>query len=241
MPTTLETQGNFSQISQIIYDPTTTVGSGTSATRTPFPNNIIPTSRFSSISNKIIPYIPAPTSGLLVSNHAFVNTSQVTDHVWTLKFDHLFSDKNRIAYFQSLDSQLTHAVSDFSGPLGTALGNQYQKPQIFRVNHDYTFSPTILLHTTYGYSSTRQIWGNPAQNGFGSTFGFPLTGDSDATPVISVRRRRRLHAWGMHQGKVNNGYQNNYTTQVVQGLTWVHWQARIQNGLGYAPLETRRP
>ena len=52
-----------------------------------------------------------------------------------------------------MDSQLTHAVSDFDGPLGTALGSQYQKPRIFRVNHDYTFSPTVLLHTTYGYST----------------------------------------------------------------------------------------
>ena len=77
-----------------------------------------------------------------------MNTSQVTDHVWSLKFDHIFSLKRTAsAYFQSLDSQLTYAVSDFNGPLGTALGNQYQKPQIFRVNHDYTFSPTILLHT----------------------------------------------------------------------------------------------
>ncbi len=82
----------------------------------------------------------------------------MTDHVWAFKIDHVFSEKNRISYFQSIDSQLTHGVSDFDGPLGTALGNQYQKPRIFRVNHDYTFSPTVLLHTTYGYSRTVQIW-----------------------------------------------------------------------------------
>jgi len=238
VPTQLETQGNFSQISQILYDPATTVGSGTSATRTPFAGNMIPTARFSSISAKIIPFIPAPTNSLLNANHAYVNVSQVTDHAWTLKFDHIFSEKNRIAYFQSLDSQLTHAVSDFSGPLGTALGNQYQKPQIFRVNHDYAFSPTILLHTTYGYSSTRQIWGNPAQNGFGSTFGFPLTGDSNATPYISFAAADGYTAWGMSQGKVNNGYQNNYTTQVMQGLTWVHGRHEFKTGWELRRLAT---
>lgn len=37
VPTTLETQGNFSQLPQTIYDPQTTQGSGTSATRAPFP------------------------------------------------------------------------------------------------------------------------------------------------------------------------------------------------------------
>ena len=52
---------------------------------TPFPNNIIPTSRFSKISANIIPSIPAPTGAALSNNHAFVNTSQVTDHVWALQ------------------------------------------------------------------------------------------------------------------------------------------------------------
>lgn len=238
VPTTLETQGNFSQIPQTLYDPNTTVGSGTSAVRTPFVGNLIPTTRFSNISKNIIPYINAPTNSLLTSNHAYVNVSQVTDHVWSLKFDHMFSEKNRIAYFQSLDSQLTHAVSDFNGPLGTALGNQYQKPQIFRVNHDYSFSPTILLHSTYGYSSTRQIWGNPAQNGFGSTFGFPLTGDSNATPYISFAAADGYTAWGMSQGKVNNGYQNNYTTQVLQGLTWVKSKHEFKMGWEMRRLNT---
>jgi hypothetical protein len=39
-PTTLETQGNFSQIPQAIYDPASTSGSGSTATRSVFPNNV---------------------------------------------------------------------------------------------------------------------------------------------------------------------------------------------------------
>src|SRR5215831_5705284 len=217
VPTALETQGNFSQIPQVIYDPATTVGSGATATRTPFAGNVIPTNRLSKIAGNIIPSIPSPTGSTLTNNHAYVNTSQVTDHVWSLKIDHNFSDRNRIAYFQSLDSQLTHSVGDFDGPLGTALGDQYQKPRIFRVNHDYTFSPTVLLHSTYGYSRTVQIWYVPAQSGFASKAGFPgLTGDSDATPVIQFAAADGYTAWGMQQGKVNNGGQNNFTHQVDQ-------------------------
>lgn len=239
VPTTPETQGNFSQIPQIIYDPASTVGSGTSATRTPFVNNTIPASRFSKISSNIIPYIPAPTGSALSNNHAFVNTSQVTDHVWAFKIDHNFSEKNRIAYFQSIDSQLTSAVSDFPGPLGTALGSQYQKPRIFRVNHDYTFSPTVLLHSSYGYSRTVQLWFTPAQTGFASKVGFPgLTGDSDVTPVIQFAAADLYTAWGMQQGKVNNGGQNNYTTQVDQGLTWVHNKHEFKMGWDLRRLMT---
>ena len=239
VPTTLETQGNFSQIPQTIFDPATTNGSGSSATRTAFPGNIIPATRFSKISANIIPFVPAPTGGALSNNHAFVNTSQVTDHVWAFKIDHIFSPKNRVSYFQSIDSQLSSAVSDFPGPLGTALGSQYQKPRIFRANHDFTISPTLLLHTTYGYSRTVQVWYVPAQSGFASKVGFPgITGDSDATPVIQFAAADAYTAWGMQQGKVNNGGQNNYTTQFDQGLTWIKGKHELKMGWDLRRLET---
>lgn len=242
VPTALETQGNFSQLTQAIYDPATTAGSSPAVTRMPFPGNIIPTNRFSKISSNIIPFIPSPTGAALSNNHAFVNTSQVTDHYYSFKIDHIFSEKNRIAYFQTHDSQLTHALADFNGPLGTALGNQYQKPRIIRVNHDYTFSPTVLLHSTYGYSSTVQLWDVPAQAGFASKVGFPgLTGDSDVTPVIQFAAADAYTPWGMQQTKVRNGGQDNYTTQVEQGLTWIKnkhefkmgWVMRRQETYGH--------
>jgi hypothetical protein len=238
VPTVAQTRGDFSGI-QTIYDPASTSGSGPSATRDPFPNNIIPTTRFSKISANIIPSIPPPTGPTLTNNHAFLNTSQLTDHVWAFKIDHIFSEKMRISYFQSLDSQLTHAVSDFQGPLGTALGDQYQKPQIFRVNHDYIFSPTLVLHSTYGYSSTRQLWNANDQTGFASKVGFPgLTGESDVTPVIQFAAVDAYTAWGMQQGKVDNGYQNNYTHHFLQGLTWVHRKHEFKMGWEMRRLQT---
>lgn len=239
VPTAQMTKGDFSQLPLVIYDPATTVGSGASATRTPFAGNVIPTSRFSRISNNILPAIPGPNGAALTNNHAFVNTSQVTDHVWSLKIDQLIGSRNRIAYFQSLDSQLTNAVSDFDGPLGTALGNQYQKPRIFRVNHDFTISPTLLLHSTYGYSRTVQVWYVPAQAGFASKVGFPgLTGDSDATPVIQFAAADGYTAWGMQQGKVNNGGQNNYTHQFDQALTWIKGKHEFKFGWDMRRLRT---
>ena len=202
VPTSLQTKGDFSQIPQVIYDPQSTSGSGATATRNPFPGNLIPSTRFSKISANILPVIPAPTGPTLSNNHAFVNTSQVTDHVWSLKIDHAFSDKNRISYFQSLDSQLTHGVSDFDGPLGTALGDQYQKPRIFRVNHDYSFSPTVLLHSTYGYSRTVQIWYRGRAERVCIQGRFP--GDYRRFRRNSrdpVRRRRRIHRVGNAAGQ----------------------------------------
>ncbi len=44
--------------------------------------------------------------------------------------------------------------------------------------------------------------------------------------------------WGMQQGKVNNGGQNNYTTQVNQGLTWIHGKHEMKMGWDMRRLET---
>ncbi|MEO7144568.1 MAG: TonB-dependent receptor, partial [Bryobacteraceae bacterium] len=239
LPTALMTQGNFSEWQQVIYDPATTSGSGASATRTPFPGNVIPTSRFSKISSNIIPSIPATNLAGITNNHSFVNTTTLTDHVWSLKIDHNFSDRNRLSYFQSLDNNFTGAVSDFNGPLGTGLGQQNQKPQSFRVNHDFTFSPTVLLHTSWGFTRQQQTWGVPAQLGFGSKVGFPgLTGDSDATPVIQFAGIDGLTAWGMQQGKVQNGSQLNWTNEFTQGLTWVHGKHEFKMGWDMRHLRT---
>ena len=143
------------------------------------------------------------------------------------------------------------ATSDYAGPLGTGLGNQYQKPQIFRINHDYTFSPTILLHSTFGYSSTRQVWFVTAQTGFASKVGFPgLTGDSDVTPVIAFAAADFPLGgetsgsptggmyFGMVQGKVNNGGQDNHTTEFTQGLTWVKGKHEFKMGWDMRRLAT---
>lgn len=95
------------------------------------------------------------------------------------------------------------------------------------------------MHSTYGYSRTVQQWFVPDQSGFASKVGFPgITGDSDATPVIQFAAADGYTAWGMQQGKVNNGGQNNYTTQIGQGLTWVHGRHEFKMGWDLRRLET---
>jgi len=80
-------QGNFSEFNRAIYDPATTAGD----TRIPFPNNQIPTSRFSKVASNILPFIPDPNVGGTSDNFSFVNTGTLTDRIWSLKIDHAFT------------------------------------------------------------------------------------------------------------------------------------------------------
>ena len=194
VPTARMKQGDFSELpaTQIIYDPATTSGN----TRTPFSGNIIPRSRWSKISTNLISAIPDPTRPTLTSNFDFINTSQYRRPIWSLKLDHAFTPNNRLAFTLTEEKELTDSVTALPGALGQGLYN-LQRPDNWRFNHDLVIKPTLLLHSTFGYSRYRQIWNNPNQFGFASKFGFPgLTGDSDATPASCVRRSRWPDALG---------------------------------------------
>lgn len=61
VPTALERTGDFSQSGNIIYDPSTTTGTGSTATRTPFAGNKIPT--LNPIGAALVNYYPLPNAG----------------------------------------------------------------------------------------------------------------------------------------------------------------------------------
>lgn len=235
VPTAAMKAGNFSGAGlPVIYDPATTQGD----VRQPFPGNIIPTNRFSSVATKLLPMIPNPTRSTLASNYDFVNRTAYDRTIWSLKFDHAFTATNRLSFFLSKESQVDDNVVNFEGPLGNGLLNS-QKPFNYRFNHDLSIRPNFLMHTTYGVSKTRQFWDNPNQKGAGSRLGFALSGDSDATPRISFSGAAGLTPYGMDQGKVGNGLQFNTQYHITQGYTLLKGKHEYRIGWAYRRFETR--
>ncbi len=238
LPTTLMKEGNFSQLAHAIYDPLTTAGTGSTATRQPFAGNIIPRARWSSVSTKVVPLIPDANVAGLVSNYQFTNTQVIEDTHWSLKFDHAFTSGNRVSYYMSRQNQDIGNTFTFPGPLGTGLGSNTQKPENYRVNHDLTISPTILLHSTYGFTRQQQGWDNPAHQGFGSGVGLPLSGLSDAFPVVQFRGADGLTAWGVQDGKVSTGTQFNWTHHFNQTLSIIKGKHEFKFGWDFRRLRT---
>ncbi len=236
VPTALMKQGDFSQLgAQLIYDPATTSG----ATRTPFPGNRIPANRFSTVSKNLIPFIPDPTRSTLLGNYDFVNTSAIEQYIWSLKFDHAFTPGNRLSFFVSKEDGATLATTNFNGPIGNGLGSAKQFPSNYRVNHDLSIRPTLLLHTTFGYSTTRQGWDNPAQRGFGSKLGIPgIPAEGDATPRINFSGQAGLSPYGVQDGKVANGGQDNDTWMTTQGFNLIKGKHEMKFGWDYRYLTT---
>lgn len=232
VPTVRMKNGDFSEIGRAIYDPATTVGN----VRQQFAGNIIPNNRISQISRQFLAALPDPNLPGVTNNFAFVNEQQVLDNIWSLKLDHAFTPNNRLSYFHSFQNQNTQSITALPGPLGQGLGAQTQRPQNFRVNHDWIVRPNFLIHTTFGFSRTQQAWDNPAQAGFASQVGLNLP--TDATPRVRFNAADALTHWGVLDGKVNNGGQNNWTTQITQNISWLRGKHEYRFGWDIRRLRT---
>lgn len=234
VPTALMKTGNFSQATQAIYDPATTAGN----VRTPFAGNIIPRSRFSTISNNMLAAIPDPTRASLISNFDFINTTVFDRTIYNFKFDHAITVNNRVSFTVTKEDNPSDILQAFPGPISQNLKTS-QKPDNWRWNHDLIIKPTVLLHTTFGYSRTRQLWDNPYQKGGASRFGFPgITGDSDATPRVIFNGPDGLSPWGVQDGKVSNGSQINNTYHFNQALSIIRGKHEFKIGGDIRRLQT---
>jgi hypothetical protein len=234
VPTAAMKNGQFTEAGvPVIYDPATTAGD----VRQPFPSNTIPQARFSRGARNIIPLIPNPTQSRLAGNYDFVSRSIFERTIWSLKFDHNFTPTNRASFFFSNEVQAQDDVANFEGAIGNGLQN-FQKPYNYRINHDYSLKPTMLMHTTYSFSRTRQSWDNPNQKGAGSKLGFNLSGDSDALPRVQFSGAAGLSPYGVQDGKVANGSQFNTQSWISQGYTWLRGKHEFKFGWNYRRFET---
>jgi len=222
--TPLMKAGDFSEFNRLIYDPLTTSGD----VRNPFPNQVIPSSRFSSVSRNILPFIPDPDQPGTSNNLTFLNTNPLTNIIWSMKFDHQITDNIRVSYFHTEENNTTDATTALPGPLSQGLFDSGAKPRHIRVNNDWIISPTTLMHTTVGYSIRRQVWTNTLQQGFASQIGLPA--NTDATPRVRFAAADDLTAFGIQDGKVNDGFQNNRTWHINSSISMVRGKHEYKFG-----------
>ena len=105
VPSAQARSGNFSNKGlnrNRVYDPLTTIGTGTAARRESFPNNVIPQSRFDPITAPIIALYPLPNvpgRDFQPNNHFFAPSDKDDANQCDIKLDHNFSDRDR-AFFR---------------------------------------------------------------------------------------------------------------------------------------------
>jgi hypothetical protein len=105
VPTARMRAGDFSELSTLIYDPTT-------SPRTPFAGNIIPAGRLDPIAHQILALYPAPTSSGLANNFTGVRDRTQDNKTTDIRVDHIFDPNNHLFARYSYNT-----VSTFTPPV----------------------------------------------------------------------------------------------------------------------------
>ena len=162
LPTARMAQGDFGEISRVIYDP---ASSADPAARTPFPNNRIPANRFSEVSAKMLPFLPVPElPGVANNSIAPLGSPRTDQRTLGFKIDHQIATNHRISgmyndtYRPSIKSPGSSRLIPVGGESAIALLNynlQNVRTNVLHLNIDSTLSPTTLNHIGLGYSRFR--------------------------------------------------------------------------------------
>lgn len=139
LPTAAEKQGNFAATGLTIYDPTT---------GKPFPNDQIPQSRFSPLSQSLIPLMPNPTYPGYVnnfqSNEGVLPTRQ---NPWGYNIDYNINSNQSIHWSNWRDKQTSYAT-ETSSHLAGELGSETVNPDlgtVFLLNYSNSITPHLVM------------------------------------------------------------------------------------------------
>lgn len=175
VPTTLESQGNFSQIltgnvigsnpctgapvyAGQIFNPQseTTSANGTPCRTAPFAGNIVPASQISPVAMKALSYVPPPNELGLVNNLNFSSHFPTTNTTYTVRIDQNigYSDKLFASYDTRENTLLTGGLPQLPSIVDPATWDQDFVTHYGRVGWDHTFSGSLLNHVTLGYNRT---------------------------------------------------------------------------------------
>ncbi|MBM3793961.1 MAG: TonB-dependent receptor [Acidobacteria bacterium] len=155
VPTELQRRGDFSGTTNAagqlnaIFDPSTTGIAGTVTTRTPFPGNVIPASRFDAVGAKIPPLFPA--ANVAATNLAGANNfnrnavSALNITTWTSKGDHIFSERDRMSVRYVLHDFPTYVTPAYDEPAADPnASNTARRAHSLLLNETHSFSASVL-------------------------------------------------------------------------------------------------
>jgi carboxypeptidase family protein len=232
VPTALMRQGNFSEVTTAIRDP---------LTGEPFPGNIIPTSRLSPVSLKLLDYYPAPTATGLSNNYQ--GTAANTDDVdqTLVRVDQNLGNKVRLSVRHNWHDSFNSNVFNSTIPITEVTQPRVNKNTLFSYTH--TLKPTLLNDFRIGYHridfDTLNYFAVNGISAAGADLGIPgFNGDvqfkNPGLPSINVANFASLGVGG------SNWYQFDTTFQMSNVLAYTRGSHNLRSGFDLRRLATGR-
>ena len=155
VPTLAMRNGDFSAVTNGIYDPLT--GTSTGAGRTAFANNQIPQGRISPIARRLIALIPEPNiagAPLGQNNYQKTQVREKTTDAFDTKVNYSLSDKNQLSARLSFQRPVVFDPSpygEFGGPANDGFGGTGTNTSVSTAaNWTRVFSSTLVMDVRGG-------------------------------------------------------------------------------------------
>jgi hypothetical protein len=245
VPTVRMRQGDFGEITAGIFDPATTVQSGTSFTRQQFPNNRIPQNRWDPVTAKLINAYPLPTTSGLVNNLVTSPTRRQDWDQYDVRVDHNHSERN--TFFARHSWSKTATTNPFTFPAvqlpglskAVGLGNEdtFAGTSTLRAHHAVlnwvsVLSPRMVLDLRAGYARFQldftQADVEPGDQ-LGIKLGVPNANQQDQQDAIPIFSPANFTGIGHSRSLPILRRENTY--QYVGNLTFTGSAHTIKTGL----------
>jgi hypothetical protein len=184
-----------------IYDPATTVQTGSTFTRTQFSNNTIPLNRIDPAALALLTRYPLPTSSAASNNYVRVGNDVDHQNQFDIRLDAQITTNDhsfaRYTYFHDVEQPVT-PLPDGSGVItgtilstGNVIGLSRTLGQQYVVNETHSFNAWTVNEARFGY--TRRALGRTGTllpNTTSTTLGIPgiptNAAFNNALPVFSI-------------------------------------------------------
>jgi hypothetical protein len=215
VPTEAYRQGDFTGGAEI-FNPLTTTASGTSYTRLPFANNIIPANLINPVALNLINLYPLPNLPGTVNNYVYSPVRTADEDEFDVRVDRRFTqaDNGFVRYSQARD--LIYQPGPLPAPAvgGVISGTSEEPSKQAVISENHVFSPAFVNTFRVGWSriaitTTDANAGNPLASKLGipgsNVPGDPLT---DGLPIITIAGATTLGSAGNLPALiVTNNYQ----------------------------------
>jgi hypothetical protein len=206
---------------------------------TPYQLSIHPGNLIDPVGQKLLNLFPMPNipGGSIYDNWIGSGSSPSANDQFDIKIDHRFSEKNSLSAKYSRDKNSNtpfNCFKDFADPCGS--GPNQGAAHLFALNDTYTFSPTLILNMTLGFTrgSTEIDAYNSSLNANPlSTLGFPSYLQSNGfngVPAIFLSNYYSAAFTTIGQDPYGNYHQGQDTGQLTGVLTKIHGKHELKFG-----------